>query len=119
MNNVNTTVNTARSGIEKIIEIMRRDMVYIPKAVMRCSDVYDESKMMFSVLFTDCLKQLAESGRSAMTVDQMMKERLHELSLPEICFECFCTKSKAEIVRRETLHLIDHINISECLKEVR
>lgn len=119
MKNVNTSVNTAQSGIEKIIEIMSKDMVYIPKAVMRCDDVYEESKMMFSVLFTDCLKQLAENGRSAVTVNQMMKERLHELSLPEICFECFCSKSKAEIVKRETLHLINNINISECLKEVR
>lgn len=31
----NTTVNTTRSGIEKIIEIMSRDMIYIPKAACR------------------------------------------------------------------------------------
>lgn len=28
-----SNVTTARSGIEKIIEIMNQDMVYIPKAV--------------------------------------------------------------------------------------
>ena len=114
-----SNVTAARSGIEKIIEIMSQDMVYIPKAVMHCDGVYEESKMMFSVLFTNCLSELSEKGRTALTVNNMMKARLYELSLPEICFECFCPESKAEIIRSETLHLINHINISDCLKEVR
>ena len=39
------------TDISAIIEIMKQDMVYIPKTVMSRTDVYDESKMMFSIIF--------------------------------------------------------------------
>lgn len=107
------------TDISAIIEIMKQDMVYIPKNVMSRTDVYDESKMMFSILFTDCLKNIAENGRTATTVNQMMKTRLNELSAVEICFDCFCSKSKAGVVRKETLHLINNVSLADCIREVR
>ena len=112
-------MNTNNNYITSIIEIMKQDMVYIPKAVMKREDVYEESKMMFSIIFTDCLKSIAENGRTATTVNQMMKVRLNELSIPEICFECFCSRSKAGVVRKETLHLINNVSLADCIREVR
>ena len=46
--------------------------------------------MMFSIKFTDCLKSITENGRTADIVNQMMKVRPNELSITEICFDCFC-----------------------------
>ena len=107
-------MNTTSNALSAIIEIMSRDMIYIPKAVMKREDVYEESKMMFSIIFTDCLKSIAENGRTADTVNQMMKVRLNELSIAEICFDCFCSKSKAGVVRKETLHLIQSPCVLAC-----
>ena len=112
-------MNTTQNSIAAIIEIMSRDMIYIPKVVMKREDVYEESKMMFSIIFTDCLKSIAENGRTADTVNQMMKVRLNEMSTAEICFDCFCSRNKAALVRQETLYLINHINLAECIREVR
>ena len=118
MQNTVTSANACQqSGIEKIIEILNKDLIFIPKAVMVREDVYEESKMMFSVIFTECLHNFSQD--SGIVISRAMKERLYAMTDTEIQLDSFCTKSKVEIVKSEVLHLINHTNIASCVREVR
>ena len=70
MQNTATSANACQqSGIEKIIEILNKDLIFIPKAVMVREDVYEESKLMFSVIFTECLHNFSQD-RAALRHDR-------------------------------------------------
>ena len=118
MQNITISANAIQqSGIEKIVEILNKDIIFIPKAVMVREDVYEESKMMFSVIFTECLHSFSQD--SGIVISKAMKERLYAMSDSEIQLDSFCSESKVKIVKSEVLYLINHTNISSCVREVR
>ena len=49
--------------IDDIFKILSDDTIYIPKSVAQRSDVYDVSKTLFGVIFTDCVDD-TDSGNS-------------------------------------------------------
>ena len=106
-----------QNGIEKIIEVLNQDTIFIPKSILKCDDVYEESKMMFSIIFTESLQRFAEGKSTALTISKEMKKVLYEKTDGQIQFECICPKSKVGVVRKEVLHLINHNNISKCIRE--
>lgn len=106
-----------QSGIEKIVEILNSDVIIFPKTILRCDEVYEESKMLFSIIFTHSLHNHAEDSNICMTVTQEMKEILGAMSDEDIQLNCFCKKGKVDVIKSEVLYLINHGKIHKCIRE--
>lgn len=104
-------------GLDRIAGIISGDVIFFPKSVLGREDVYEESKMMFSVIFTESLRIFSEGENCTLTVSKEMKKILSEKSDSQIQFDCCCSGSKVGIVKSEVLHLINHENISNCIRE--
>ncbi len=108
-------------SINKLLEKVSADTIIIPRSVAFRSDIYEESKTLFGVLFTECLNDLKEDGYTidGKTVGKLMKEYLMDMSDPEIRYECLCSSAMASAVRSETAMLINKTDLSACLRESR
>ncbi len=107
--------------IDDILKILSDDTIYIPKSVARRDDIYDASKTLFGVIFTDCVDDLRAYGSSidGETVGKMMKAYVMDMTIPDIQCECLCSPSMASAARSETVMLINKTNLAECLRESR
>ena len=105
--------------IDDILKILSDNTVYIPKSVAQRSDVYDVSKSLYGVIFTDCVDNLRAYGSSidGETVGKMMKAYVMDMSISDIQCECLCSPSMASAARSETVMLINKTDLSECLRE--
>ena len=101
--------------INSIREILNRDVIFIPKSVLTRDNVYEESKLMFSVLFTECMQNMAQE--SGLLISKAMKDKLYATPDWKIQLATVCSESKIGKIRSEVLYLINHTNISECLAE--
>lgn len=104
--------------IDDILKILCDDTIYIPKSVAQRSDVYDVSKTLFGVVFTDCVEDLQEYGSDidGETVGKMMKAYVMDMTISDIQCECLCSPSMASAARSETVMLINKANLLECLR---
>lgn len=109
------------NSINEILEKVSTDTIIIPRSVAFRNDIYEESKTLFGVLFTECLNDLREDGYTidGKTVGKLMKEYLMDMSVPEIQYECLCSSAMASAVRNETVMLINKTDLSACLRESR
>ena len=105
--------------IDDILKILSDDTIYIPKSVARRDDIYDASKTLVGVIFTDCIDDLRAYGSSidGETVGKMMKAYVMDMTIPDIQCECQCSPSMASAARSETVMLINKTDLSECLRE--
>lgn len=105
--------------IDDIFKILSDDTIYIPKSVARRYDIYDASKTLFGVVFTDCVEELQEYGKviDGETIGKMMKAYVMDMTIPDIQCECLCSSSMASAARSETVMLINKTDLSECLRE--
>ena len=105
--------------IDDILKILSDDTIYIPKSVARRDDIYDASKTLFGVVFTDCVEDLQEYGSDidGETIGKMMKAYVMDMTIPDIQSECLCSPSMASAARSETVMLINKTDLSECLRE--
>lgn len=105
--------------IDDILKILSDDTIYIPKSVARRDDIYDASKTLFGVVFTDCVEDLQEYGSDidGETVGKMMKAYVMDMTIPDIQCECLCSPPMASAARSETVMLINKTDLSECLRE--
>ena len=105
--------------IDDIFKILSDDTIYIPKSVARRDDIYDASKTLFGVIFTDCVDDLRAYGSSidGETVGKMMKAYVMDMTISDIQCECLCSPSMASAARSETVVLINKTDLSECLRE--
>lgn len=96
--------------IDDILKILSDDTIYIPKSVARRDDIYDASKTLFGVIFTDCVDDLREyrSSIDGETIGKMMKAYVMDMTIPDIQSECLCSPSMASAARTD---------LSECLRE--
>ena len=106
-----------QSGIEKIVEILNSDVIIFPKTILRCDEVYEESKMLFSIIFTHSLQNHLKDRNICLTVIREMKKILGAISDEDIQLNCFCTRSRVGIIKSEVLYIINHENISNCIRE--
>lgn len=107
-------------SIEELIKIIETNTIMIPKSVAQRKDVYDESKTLFGVVFTDCVEALRSYGRSidGQTVGKM-KDYVMDMTIGDIQCECLCSPSIASAAKSETVMLINKTNLVECLRESR
>ncbi len=73
---------------------------------------------MFSVVFTESLIRTAGKKGTALNIRKEMKRVLYDKSDSDIRYDCICPASKVSIVRKEVLRLINHENISNCIREI-
>lgn len=106
-------------SINELIEKISADTIIIPKSVAFRKDVYEESKTLFGVVFTECVNDLRSYGSfiDGKTVGKMMKEYVMDMTIPDIQCECLCSPTMASAARSETVMLINKTNILECLRE--
>lgn len=106
-------------SINELIEKISADTIIIPKSVAFRKDVYEESKTLFGVVFTECVNDLRSYGSfiDGKTVGKMMKEYVMDMTIPDIQCECLCSPTMASAARSETVMLINKTNLLECLRE--
>lgn len=111
--------NMADYSISEMLKLIDADTIYIPKSVAKRSDVYEASKTLFGVIFTDCVDDLRAYGSDidGETVGKMMKAYVMDMSISDIQCECLCSPSMASAARSETVMLINKTDLSECLRE--
>lgn len=109
----------ADNSMAELMKLLEADTIYIPKSVAHCNDVYDETKTLFGVAFTDCVDNLMAYGGciDGQTVGRMMKAYIMDMSIADIQYECLCSSSMASAARSETVSLINRVNLIECLRE--
>ena len=112
-------MNMQDYSINELIEKISADTIIIPKSVAFRKDVYEESKTLFGVVFTECVNDLRSYGSfiNGKTVGKMMKEYVMDMTIPDIQCECLCSPTMASAARSETVMLINKINLLECLRE--
>lgn len=112
-------MNMQDYSINELIEKISADTIIIPKSVAFRKDVYEESKTLFGVVFTECVKDLRSYGCfiDGETVGKMMKEYVMDMTILDIQCECLCSPSMASAARSETVMLINKTDLSECLRE--
>lgn len=105
--------------IDDILKILSDNTIYIPKSVARRDDIYDASKTLFGVIFTDCVDDLWAYGTSidGEIVGKMMKAYVMDMTLADIQLECLCSPTMASAARSETVMLVNKTDLSECLRE--
>ena len=61
-------------SIDKLLKLIEADTIIIPRSVAFRKDVYEESKTLFGVVFTDCVNDLRTVGCfiDGETVGKMM-----------------------------------------------
>ena len=106
-------------SIDKLLKLIEADTIIIPRSVAFRKDVYDVSKTLFGVIFTDCVDDLRAYGSSidGETVGKMMKAYVMDMTIPDIQCECLCSPTMASGARSETVMLINKTDLSECLRE--
>lgn len=106
-------------SIDDILSILDEENIIIPRSVALRSDVYEESKTLFGVIFTDCINDLRAYGCpiDGQTVGKMMKEYVMDMTIPDIQCECLCSPTMASAAKSETVMLINKTDLSECLRE--
>lgn len=106
-------------SINELIEKISADTIIIPKSVAFRKDVYEESKTLFGVVFTECVNDLRSYGSfiDGKTVGKMMKDYVMDMTIPDIQCECLCSPTMASAARSETVMLINKTNLLECLRE--
>ncbi|MGN0586589.1 MAG: hypothetical protein ACI4JF_04820 [Oscillospiraceae bacterium] len=108
-------------SIDRILTILNTENIIIPRSVAFRKDVYEESKTLFGVVFTDCINDLRTVGSyiDGETVGKLMKEYVMDMTIPDIQCECLCSPTMASAAKSETVMLINKTDLSECLRESR
>lgn len=106
-------------SIDKLLKLIEADTIIIPRSVAFRKDVYEESKTLFGVVFTDCVNDLRTVGCfiDGEAVGKMMKAYVMDMTISDIQCECLCSPSMASAARSETVMLINKTDLSECLRE--
>lgn len=105
--------------MDNLFEIMQQGMIQIPKEVMIRTDVGDDTKMMFSIIFTEAIGKINGTHEITKQVYQTMEKRINEITTDEIKNECICSDKKSKTIKNEMKKLISDIDLDKCfIKEV-
>ena len=95
-------MNNYTETIEKIYNLLQEDAIQIPKSLMAYDDIDDNTKIMFSIVLDDCLKQKWSRDRFV--------EELRSLTQERIAAECICSRTQAKLIYSELIELIPDID---------
>lgn len=111
-------------NIDNIINFMQSDVnntIQIPKPILKIK-VSDNTKLMFSTIFTECVKKQNVSNNTSETfkkIDNLVKEHISKITYSEIINECFCDRKRAKKIKRELNILLETFDITECFSNYK
>lgn len=95
---------------------MQNTEMQIPKPVLKAK-ASDNAKLMFSVIFTECVNKPRISDDAYEIVEQvnsLMKDYISRITYLEIMTECSCDRKRSKKVKKELNKLLKSVDISEC-----
>jgi uncharacterized protein HemY len=104
-------------NIDEIRKILQGDMLHIPKPILK-ENVSDNSKMMFSIIFTNSLKNINDFNNASEQVSKLINEHILHITYSEIISECLCDRKRAKKIKKELHKLSQTVDISECFKKM-
>lgn len=106
-----------KKSVVNVINLLGTDNVYIPKAVMKRDCISEETKFMFGVIFSECLRNIADFEKSAHKAAETVRKFSENIDTEMISKECFCTYKEARKIKSELISLTATLNIEECFLE--
>ncbi len=91
-----------RESLDEFVKLLNQDAIFIPKKILKNDDVYEETKIMFSVILTENRDFI--NSQNVFPLSELIK--LYEnVSVSRIMYECFCAEPKAKLIKKEMIEL--------------
>lgn len=100
---------------KNVLQISGTDKVYIPREVMCRENISDNTKLVFGIVFSECLNKM--NAINIKTVSQavnVLKRFGSDITLNTIEQECFCGTETAKVIKKELSSLIATLDIADC-----
>lgn len=98
-----------------VMQVGRADEVYIPREVMVRDNISDNTKIIFGIIFNECLSKM--NVIDVKTVSQAvnsLKGFSSHITLNTIEQECLCGTETAEVIKKELSSLLATLDIADC-----
>lgn len=107
-----------------VLSTRRTDEVYIPREVICRENISDNTKLIFGIIFNECLSKMESIDEKSVTqATNMIKEfgANIPLSLIESLIEknCFCERETAKSIQKEFSFLTATLDIAACFYECK
>lgn len=106
-----------KKSVLNVINLLGEDKVYIPKAVMNRDYISEDTKLMFGVIFSECLRNITDFSGSSHQAAETVRNFSENIEIEMITKECFCTYEEAKKIKSELISLTATLNIEECFLE--
>lgn len=101
-----------------VLDSSTADEVYIPREVMCRESISDNTKLIFGVIFSECLSKMESINvRNVSKAVYALKNFSENISLKTIERECMCGTETAKNIRHELVSLIATLDIGACFYE--
>ncbi|MBQ3566826.1 MAG: hypothetical protein IJA12_06580 [Oscillospiraceae bacterium] len=91
-----------RESLNEFVKLLNQDAILIPKKILKNDDVYDETKIMFSVILTENRDFI--NSQNIFPLSELIKT-YEDVSVSRIMYECFCAEPKATLIKKEMIEL--------------
>lgn len=104
------------NDIEKIMELLKKGMIYMPVSVLKSKDVSYKCKELFGVIFTETITEVSyitERTKAIETVTRIMRQKIKNITNSQIREYLLC-KDVPKGIKKELVRLFENTDISEC-----
>lgn len=106
-----------KKSVVNVINLLGTDKVYIPKAVMKRDHISEDTKLMFGIIFSECLRNISDLEESSNHAAETVRNFAKIIEIDMIANECFCSYEEAKKIKSELISLTATLNIEECFCE--
>lgn len=94
--------------------------VYIPREVIYRENISDNTKLIFGIIFSECLSKMESiDERNVTQATNMIKEFGTNIPLSLIEKNCFCEIETAKVIQKEFSFLTATLDIAACFYECK
>lgn len=97
---------SVKNDLNDMVRLLNEDAIFIPKKVLKLDDVYEETKIMFSIILTENRNFI--NSRSEFPLDEMI-EIYKNADITRIKYECFCGEPKATLIKEEMITIAQQL----------
>lgn len=103
-----------------VLSNSRTDEVYIPREVICRDNINDNTKLIFGIIFSECLSKMESIDEKSVTqATNMIKNFGQNIPLSLIEKNCFCEMKTAETIQKEFSSLTATLDIAACFYECK
>lgn len=95
-----------RNNMDEMVRLLNKNAILIPLKVLKYDDIYQETKIMFSVILTEYRDFINRSAK--FPLKEMIKV-YESTEIERIKFECFCGEPKAKLIKAEMIMLAEQL----------